>query len=502
MQASIHTLAFRGLEPVPVHVQVHLSNGLPNIAIVGLADKAVSESKERVRAALSSLGLSLPPKRIAVNLAPADLIKEGSHFDLPIALGLLVAMGAVPSDSVDGMIVMGELALDGTITGVNGVLAAAIGASSKEMGLICPAANGEEAAWGGDVKIISAPSLMTLINHLRGDQVLSDPKAKVAERQNNFPDMADLVGQDLAKRAMEITAVGGHNLLMMGPPGSGKSMLASRLAGILPPMLAKESLEVTMIHSIAGYLDKAGLIVSRPYRDPHHSSSVAALVGGGVRAKPGEVSLAHGGVLFLDELAEWPAHQLDALRQTIETGKAVVSRPNHHVTYPARFQLIAAMTPCRCGYLGDPSRACAKAPRCGRDYMAKISGPLLDRFDMLIEVVEVPISALSQQQSGDTSKTIAQRVQVARSRSFQRQDQAAGIVNAQLDGAQLEGVMQMTTSVKSFLQESAETLRLSARGYHRVMRVARSVADLDDSAAVERPHIAEAMHYRSLPPLS
>lgn len=363
MQASIHTLAFRGLEPVPVHVQVHLSNGLPNIAIVGLADKAVSESKERVRAALSSLGLSLPPKRIAVNLAPADLIKEGSHFDLPIALGLLVAMGAVPSDSVDGMIVMGELALDGTITGVNGVLAAAIGASSKEMGLICPAANGEEAAWGGDVKIISAPSLMTLINHLRGDQVLSDPKAKVAERQNNFPDMADLVGQDLAKRAMEITAVGGHNLLMMGPPGSGKSMLASRLAGILPPMLAKESLEVTMIHSIAGYLDKAGLIVSRPYRDPHHSSSVAALVGGGVRAKPGEVSLAHGGVLFLDELAEWPAHQLDALRQTIETGKAVVSRANHHVTYPARFQLIAAMNPCRCGYLGDPSRACAKAPR-------------------------------------------------------------------------------------------------------------------------------------------
>ena len=301
---------------------------------------------------------------------------------------------------------------------------------------------------------------------------------------------------------MEITAVGGHNLLMMGPPGSGKSMLASRLAGILPPMLAKESLEVTMIHSIAGYLDKAGLIVSRPYRDPHHSSSVAALVGGGVRAKPGEVSLAHGGVLFLDELAEWPAHQLDALRQTIETGKAVVSRANHHVTYPARFQLIAAMNPCRCGYLGDPSRACAKAPRCGRDYMAKISGPLLDRFDMLIEVAEVPISALSYQQSGDSSKTIAERIQVARNRSFQRQDQAEGIVNAQLDGAQLEDVMQMTTPVKCFLQETAETLRLSARGYHRVMRVARSVADLDDSAAVERPHIAEAMHYRSLPPLS
>ncbi|MCG8622242.1 MAG: YifB family Mg chelatase-like AAA ATPase [Proteobacteria bacterium] len=503
MQASIETFAFRGVEAAPVKVQVHLSNGLPNIAIVGLADKAVSESKERVRAALSSLGLALPPRRIAVNLAPADLSKEGSHYDLPIALGLLVAMNAIPQDSVDGMVVMGELSLDGTINGVHGMLAAAITAANRGMGIICPEDNGAEVAWAGEMPIIAAPNLVALINHLQGTQVLATPEAQVEKVTDHLPDMQDLVGQEMPRRALEITAVGGHNLLMVGPPGSGKSMLAARLPALLPSMLPRESLEVTMLHSIAGKLNKGGLIVNRPFRDPHHSASIAALVGGGKKARPGEVSLAHGGVLFLDELAEWPAHHLDSLRQTIESGKSVVSRVNHHVTYLARFQLIAAMNPCRCGYLGDPSRACAKAPRCGRDYMAKISGPLIDRFDMMIEVSALPPSAFtSEASSGESSQTVAKRVANARNFAFTRPQQKDGIINANLDGNALDDVLMLSEVNRKFLRDSAERLNLSARGYHRVMRVARSIADLDESAVVEGHHLSEAMQYRWLPLLA
>jgi len=499
MQARITTVAFRGVDTIPVDVQVHLSNGLPSMAIVGLGDKAVAESKERVRAALSSMGLAMPPKRIAINLTPADLLKEGSHFDLPIALGLMLAMGVMPQDSLDGFVVLGELGLDGSIAGVAGVLSAALGAAGMEMGLICPSACGSEASWAGPISIIAAPSLVALVNHMRGEQVLTPPVASAVSPPASYPDMRDLVGQYTARRALEIAAAGGHNLLLIGPPGAGKSMLSSRLPGLLPPLTAAEALEVTMIHSLAGLLEGGQLILNRPFRDPHHSASVAALVGGGTRAKPGEVSLAHGGVLFLDELAEWPRAHLDSLRQTIETGKAVVSRANHHVTYPARFQLIAAMNPCRCGYLGDPARACTRAPGCARQYQSRLSGPMLDRFDMLIEVPEIPVQMLTKPSEGEDSAAIASRIEQARMMAAARPGQDMIRTNAQLTPEMIEEIIPLEDNTRRLIHETAEKQGLSARGYHRVLRVARTIADLAADETVTQDHLAEALQMRRLP---
>ena len=497
MHASIKTVAFRGIDTIPVEVQVHIANGLPAMAIVGLADKAVAESRERVRAALASIGLALPPKRIAINLAPADVVKEGAHFDLPIALGLLVAIGAVPADSVDGALVLGELSLHGGIEPVSGVLPAAMAAVGAGLDLICPQKCGSEAAWASDLSIAAAPDLMSLVNHLRGGQLLLQPRPELLPASHDAPDMADLKGQETARRVLEIAAAGRHNLLMIGPPGAGKSMLAARLPGLLPPLSPREALDVTILHSVAGQLPAGGLIQSRPFRDPHHSASMPALVGGGARARPGEISLAHGGVLFLDELAEFAKPVLDALRQPLETGQVVVARANHHVTYPARFQLVAAMNPCRCGYLGDPARACTRAPDCGRNYCARISGPMIDRFDMIIEVPEVSGRVLLHDTPGEPSVSVARRVLAARDFADGRQ-----AVPAEDGTSPSASAADVSADAKSLLEKAIETQSLSARGFHRVLRVARTIADLERSINIERQHLAEALAYRAMPLLA
>ncbi len=504
MVARVGTVAFQGIDTLGIDVQVQMSGGLPAFTVVGLPDKAVAESRERVRSALGAMGLALPPKRITVNLSPADVLKEGSHFDLPIALGLLVVMGVLPAEEVARYTVLGELALDGAIAPVAGVLPVAIAASADARGIICPAATGGEAAWADGIEVLAPATLLSLINHFKGSQVLTPPEPQLAEAGAMAPDLSDIKGQETAKRALEICAAGAHNLLMIGPPGAGKSMLAQRLPGILPPLDAREALEVSMIHSVAGLLEGGRLSRQRPFRDPHHSASLAAMVGGGVRAKPGEVSLAHNGVLFLDELPEFQRPTLEALRQPVETGASVVARANAHVTYPARFQLVAAMNPCRCGHLDDPSIACARAPRCAQDYQARISGPLFDRIDLHVEVPAVSPADLSLPPPAEGSDAVAARVAAARKVQADRYahlpEERRIRTNAQADGKLLEEVAAPDAPGRKLLAEAAEALRLTARGYHRVLRVARTLADLDGAEGVRRIHIAEALSYRRVAP--
>jgi magnesium chelatase family protein len=504
MVARVNTVAFQGLDAVPIDVQVRISPGLPAFTVVGLPDKAVGESRERVRAALASLGLSLPPKRITVNLAPADLLKEGSHFDLPIALGLLVALGVLPEDELAEFSALGELALDGALAPVSGVLPAAIAASARGSGIICPAACGAEAAWADGIVVLAAPSLLALVNHFKGAQVLTPPSPKLADDAPDALDLRDIKGQETAKRALEIAAAGAHNLLMIGPPGAGKSMLAQRLPSLLPPLSPTEALEVSMIQSVAGGLSNGSISRRRPFRDPHHSASLPALVGGGIRAKPGEVSLAHLGVLFLDELPEFARATLEALRQPVESGRVSVARVNTHVTYPARFQLVAAMNPCRCGYLDDPSRACARVPKCAVEYQSKISGPLFDRIDLHVEVPAVSAADLTLPPPAEGSAEVAARVAAARAKQIARY---AGVgvdrpirTNAEADGKLLEEVAALDEGGRKLLAAAVDKMKLSARGYHRVLRVARTIADLAGAPNIARLHVAEALSYRRISP--
>jgi magnesium chelatase family protein len=500
MVAHINTVAFQGIEALDVDVQVSISSGLPSFTIVGLPDKAVGESRERVRSAIGAMGLSLPPKRITINLAPADILKAGSHFDLPIALGLLVAMDVIGVEDLGEYAALGELGLDGALIPVVGVLLAAVEANAKGLGLICPEVNGAEAVWAGGGDVVAPSSLLALVNHFKGSQIISPPVAAVPKQGAAYPDLKDIKGQETAKRALEVAAAGGHNPLMIGPPGSGKSMLAQRLPGILPPLDPREALTVSMIASVAGLLRNGALTLNRPFRDPHHSASMPALVGGGSRAKPGEASLAHQGVLFLDELPEFSRPVLDALRQPTETGQISIARANAHVSYPARFQLIAAMNPCRCGYLNDPERICTRAPRCGREYQARISGPLYDRIDLHVEVPELSAADLSLPPPAEGSAEIAARV--ARARNIQRSRYSAfeGDVrtNAEAEGELLDQVAMPDESGKALLTEAVDKMKLSARGYHRVMRVARTLADLEGREGVGRIQVAEALSYRRI----
>lgn len=497
MVARAYTVAFQGVDARLVEVQCSVTPGLPAFSIVGLPDKAVSEARDRVRSALGSMAIALPSKRITINLSPADLPKVGSHFDLPIALALLAALDIVPADTAEQTVALGELSLDGSLIPVVGALPAAMTAAEENRTLLCPEASSAEAAWVDAAQVLGADTLSAVVRHYTGQLPLPPAKPGEIHADPFAKDLRDVKGQERAKRALEIAAAGRHHMIMIGTPGSGKSMLAARIPGILPPLTPAEALSTSMIHSLSGLLDEGGISMTRPFREPHHTASMAAIVGGGKGAKPGEISLAHNGVLFMDEFPEFNRTVLETLRQPVETGEVMVARANAHVRYPCRFMLVAAANPCKCGYLTDPNRACSRAPICGDDYIGRISGPMMDRFDLRIEVPPVGFTDLDLPPSGDKSETVAARVAAARSVQAERFRAFPEVFqNADAEGNLLEEIATPDTEGRAILVKAAERFGLSARAYHRILRVARTIADLDGSETVQRPHIAEALSFR------
>ncbi|MDR1391361.1 MAG: YifB family Mg chelatase-like AAA ATPase [Holosporales bacterium] len=504
MISKVKTVAFVGMKPIEITVEAQISPGIASFCIVGLPDKTVGEAKERIRSTFFQLGLGFPSRKVIVNMAPADIPKAGSHYDLPIALAILGAMEAIDIFLLENSISVGELGLDGSLSYISGTICAAMLANEKNMSLICPKDCEGEALWSGNESIIAAPNIVSLINHITGTcQITPSPLVKNTEKHFNFGiDMSDIYGQHLAKRAIEVAASGGHNVLMIGPPGSGKSMLASRIRTILPLLSSNEALETTCIYSLAGMLPKEGLIYQAPYRDPHNSASLISIVGGGPDAKPGELSLAHNGILFLDEFPEFQRSTIESLRQPLETNNITISRAKEHITYPANIQLIAAMNPCKCGFYGDSSRQCSKAPKCAMEYRNKISGPILDRFDIVIYVNSIKVSELFESEERVDSKTI--RLRVSKVRAFQQERFSAqehgseSYLNGKAKGKYLESVTKLDVESKMFFQKAIERSNLSARSCHKILRVARTIADMEDSEDIQKHHLAEALQYRLL----